>query len=175
MAWRNGEIILENRNLQQFTTRNLDFHLSFKAQSSCLMLLLTRFVGIDVAWWENLKTFTIILQCLHLWGKVHSPCTTKKQANDEISILPIIRLLRFYNSKFCCCKLRWNCKKESWQSLYNHFPNPDRVVLCQLGHEQLQRTFIAHAYSFKYSKTTTSSTCHRFFALARTQHDDDEQ
>ncbi len=41
-------------------------------------MLPTWFAGVDVAWWENLKTFTIVLQRLHLRSKVHSPCTTKK-------------------------------------------------------------------------------------------------
>jgi hypothetical protein len=35
------EITLENRNLEQFATRSLDFHLGFIAQSSCLLLLPT--------------------------------------------------------------------------------------------------------------------------------------
>ncbi len=49
MAWRNWEIILENKNLKQFATKNLDFHLGFVAQSSCLLLFLIWFAGIDVA------------------------------------------------------------------------------------------------------------------------------
>ncbi len=64
----------------------------------------------NVAWWENLKMFTIVLQRLHLRNEVHSPCTTKKKLkNDEISMLlikflPIVLLLWFYN-KSCWCRL----------------------------------------------------------------------
>ncbi len=77
MPWRNQEITLENINLKQFVTRSLDFHLGFVAQSFCLFLLLTWFVGIDVAWWGNLKMFTTVLRFLHLQGEIHNPCTTK--------------------------------------------------------------------------------------------------
>ncbi len=45
MAWGKWEIILENRNLKQFAIKNLDFYLSFVAQSFCLLLLLTWFAG----------------------------------------------------------------------------------------------------------------------------------
>jgi hypothetical protein len=58
-----------------------------------LLLLPTWFAGVDVAWWENLKTFTIILQRLHLRSEVHSPCTTKKQAYDKISIHVVDQIL----------------------------------------------------------------------------------
>jgi hypothetical protein len=51
-----------------------------------LLLLLTWFAKIDVAYWENFKTFTIVLQLLHLQGEVHNPCTTQKKTNDKISI-----------------------------------------------------------------------------------------
>jgi hypothetical protein len=74
MAWRNWEIAFENINSEWFVTKSLDFHLGFLAQSSCLLLLLAWFVGIDVGWWEIFKMFIIILQLLHLWGKVHSEC-----------------------------------------------------------------------------------------------------
>jgi hypothetical protein len=47
-----------------------------------------------VAWWENLKTFTIVLQCLHLQGKVQ-PLRHKKQANDEISIHVVDHILAY--------------------------------------------------------------------------------
>jgi hypothetical protein len=30
-------------------------------------------------WWENFQTFTIVLQPLHLWGEVHSPCNVKNK------------------------------------------------------------------------------------------------
>jgi len=43
------EITLENKNLEQYATKSLDFHLCFVAQSSCLLLLLTWFAGVDVA------------------------------------------------------------------------------------------------------------------------------
>ncbi len=151
------EITLENRNLEQFATRSFDFHLGFIAQSSCLLLLPTWFAGVDVAWWENLKTFTIILQRLHLRSEVHSPCTTKNkhmtrfQSMLLIRFLPKVLLLQFYNSKSCCCRLRWNCKKESWWSWYHRFPNPGRVVLCQLGHEQQWKT--CHASLPKQRRT----------------------
>jgi hypothetical protein len=37
----NWEITFENKNLEQFATKSLDFHLGFVAQSSCLLLFLT--------------------------------------------------------------------------------------------------------------------------------------
>ncbi len=44
--------------------------------------MLTRFTGVQVSWWENLKAFTIILQSLHLRRKVHSPCRFQKKSMD---------------------------------------------------------------------------------------------
>jgi len=44
---------------------------------------------------ENLKTFTIVLQHLHLRGKAHSPYTTKKQVDDEISIHFVDQILAY--------------------------------------------------------------------------------
>ncbi len=125
----------------------------------------------------NLKTFTIILQH-HLQGEVYNPCTIKKQVDDKISIHVVIRflltvlLLRFNTNKSCCCRLRWNCRKESWWSWYHRFPSLGRTVLSQLGHEQLWKTFITQVYSFKYSRMTTSNAHHRFLALAKPQHND---
>ncbi len=55
------------------------------------------------------------------------------------------------------------------------FPQPGTVVLCQLGHKQLWKTFIAHAYNFKYSRTMTSNAYHRSFALVGPKHNDNEQ
>jgi hypothetical protein len=77
--------------------KSLNFHLGFVAQSSCLLLLLTRFAIVNVAWWGNIKTFIITLSLLHLQGEVHIPCTTKKQADDEISIQVVDQILA-YNS-----------------------------------------------------------------------------
>jgi hypothetical protein len=50
-----------------------------------------------VAWWENIKTFTIILQFLHLQSKVHNLYTTKKQVDDEMSIHVVDQIFA-YNS-----------------------------------------------------------------------------
>jgi hypothetical protein len=65
-------------NFKSICNNFFNFHLNFVAQSFCLLLLLTWFARVDVAWWGNLKMFTIILQLLHLQGEVHIPCTTKK-------------------------------------------------------------------------------------------------
>ncbi len=55
----------------------------------------------------------------------------KSQSMFFIKFLPTILLLRFYNSKSCRYRLRWNCRKESWWSWYHCFPNLGRVVLCK--------------------------------------------
>jgi len=40
------------------------------------------------------QMFTIVLQCLHLRGEIHSLRTTQKQANDEISIHVVDQILQ---------------------------------------------------------------------------------
>jgi len=155
MAWGYWEIILENINLEQFATRSFDIHLDFVVESFCLLLLLTWFAWLDVAWWENLKTFTIIFQFHHLQNKVHDPCTTKKQVDDEISIHVVDHILAYssptsiYNNKSCCYKLRWNCRKESWWSWYHRFPNLGRVVLCRRRDKRKWRWHRCHFLHIK--------------------------
>jgi hypothetical protein len=61
---------------------------SFKFSSTKFLFI----IAFDLIYWnrcglvENLKMFTIVLQCLHLQSEVHSPYTTKKQIDDKISI-----------------------------------------------------------------------------------------
>ncbi len=54
---------------------------------------------------------------------------TRFQSMLLINFLPIVLLLRFYNSKSCCNKLRWNWRKESWWSWYHLFPSPGSGVM----------------------------------------------
>jgi hypothetical protein len=65
-----------------------------------------------LVWWGNLKMFTIVLQLLHLQGKVHNPCTTKKKADGEISIHVDQILAYIFLTSICCYMLRWNCMNE---------------------------------------------------------------
>jgi len=102
-------------------------------------------------------------------AKYTAPTPQKNKQMTKFQSMLLIRfwrkvlLFRFYNRKSCCCRLRWNCKKESWWSWYHRFPNPGRVVLCQLGHEQRWRTCRA-------SLPKQRRTCHQACPLLPRQH-----
>jgi hypothetical protein len=68
----------------------------------------------------------------------------RSQSMLLIKFLPTILLLRFYNNKSCCYRLRWNCRKESWWSWYHHFPSLGKVVLCRRRHKRRWQWHCCH-------------------------------
>ncbi len=91
---------------------------------------------------SNTKFLFVVASELICWGRCG--LVGKSQSMLLIKFLPTILLLRFYNNKSCCYRLRWNCRKESWWSWYHRFPSLGKVVLCRRRHKRRWQWHCCH-------------------------------
>jgi hypothetical protein len=107
-----------------------------------LLLLLTWFVGIDVAWWENLKMFIIILQLFHL--RFDAPPTSlmdstaipkmKIAEGERVGVCSLVRItLKVEGRARASGWELWRLTSKSIIHTDMHKPN-NKLVSAQLKH-----------------------------------------